>query len=308
MARVPEAEIERLKAEVSLVSLVQAHGVVLRKVGKDLVGSCPFHDDASPSFVVTPAKNLWHCLGECQAGGGVVDWVMRAQGVSFRHAVELLRDGMPTTASSSSAGAAAPKRSTVRTLSAPVQQSAEDGELLAQVVAFYARTLTESPEVLEFLRRRKIAHPEALSTFQLGYANRTLGLRLPDKRRAAGADLRGRLTTLGVFRSSGHEHLTGSLVVPVFDEHSKVSGLYGRKVRDDLRPGTPKHLYLPGPHRGVFNEPALAASDEIVLTESLIDALTLWCAGFRHVTAPTAPRASPPITPTPSPGTGCGGC
>ncbi len=166
-----------------------------------------------------------------------------------------------------------------------MQQSAEDGELLAQVVDFYARVLTESPEALEFLRRRRIAHPEALSTFRLGYANRTLGLRLPDKRRNAGADLRGRLTALGVFRASGHEHLTGSLVVPVFDEHGKVSELYGRKVRDDLRPGTPKHLYLPGPHRGVFNEPALAASDEIVLTESLIDALTLWCAGFRHVTA-----------------------
>ena len=283
MARVPEAEIERLKEQVSVVSLVQAHGVELRKAGKDLVGRCPFHDDKTPSLVVTPAKNLWHCLGACQAGGSVVDWVMRAQGVSFRHAVELLRDGMPTT--STSAGTSAPKRSTVRTLPPPVEQSAEDGELLAQVVAFYARTLTESPEALEFLRRRKIAHPEALIAFQLGYANRTLGLRLPDKRRNAGADLRGRLTTLGVFRSSGHEHLTGSLVIPVFDEHGAVAELYGRKIRDDLRPGTPAHLYLPGPHRGVFNEAALAASDEIVLCESLIDALSLWCAGFRHVTA-----------------------
>lgn len=284
MARIPDELLERLKAEVSLVSLVQAHGVTLRKVGKDLVGSCPFHDDASPSLVVTSAKNLWHCMGECESGGGVVDWVMRAQGVSFRHAVELLRDGMPTTiASSSSVGA--PKRSTVRTLSAPVQQSAEDGELLAHVVGYYARVLTESPEALEFLRRRKIAHPEALATFQLGYANRTLGLRLPDKRRTAGADLRGRLTTLGVFRASGHEHLTGSLVVPVLDARGAVSELYGRKIRDDLRPGTPAHLYLPGPHRGVFNLQALAASQEIVLTESLIDALTLWSAGFRHVTA-----------------------
>lgn len=278
------------------MSLVQAHGVELRKAGADLVGRCPFHDDKTPSLVVTPGKNLWHCLGACQTGGSVVDWVMRAHGVSFRHAVELLRAGMPTgpsssTSSSSSSSSttaapgSAPKRSTVRRLSAPVQASAADGELLAQVVGFYARVLTESPEALEFLRRRRIAHPEALATFQLGYANRTLGLRLPDKRRQAGADLRGRLTALGVFRASGHEHLAGSLVVPVFDEHGKVSELYGRKVRDDLRPGTPKHLYLPGPHRGVFNEPALAASDEIVLTESLIDALTLWCAGFRHVTA-----------------------
>ncbi len=285
VARVPEAEIERLKPEVSLVSMVQARGVELRKAGADLVGRCPFHDDRSPSLVVSPGKNLWHCLGECQTGGSVIDWVMRTEGVSFRHAVELLRDGMPTGPATSASTSTSPKRSSVRRLPTPVQQSAADGELLGQVVDYYHRVLKESPEALEFLRRRRIDHPEALSTFKLGYANRTLGLRLPEKNRKAGADIRGRLTTLGVFRASGHEHLTGSLVVPVLDEHAMVSELYGRKIRDDLRPGTPAHLYLPGPHRGVFNPQALAASEEIILTESLIDALTLWCSGFRHVTA-----------------------
>jgi DNA primase len=112
-------------------------------------------------------------------------------------------------------------------------------------------------------------------------------LRLPEKNRKAGADLRGRLTTLGVFRSSGHEHFAGSLVIPVADQHGAVVEMYGRKVTQShkLRAGTPLHLYLPGPHCGVWNEQALAASDEIIVCESLIDALTLWCAGFRHVTA-----------------------
>jgi hypothetical protein len=80
VARIPDDHLERLRAEVSLVSLVQAHGVELRRAGADLVGRCPFHDDTTPSLVVTPGKNLWHCLGACQAGGSVVDWVMRAQG------------------------------------------------------------------------------------------------------------------------------------------------------------------------------------------------------------------------------------
>ena len=61
--------------------------------------------------------------------------------------------------------------------------------------------------------------------------------------------------------------------------------MYGRKITPGLRDGTPLHLYLPGPHRGVWNEEALAASKEIILCEALIDALTFWCAGFRHVTA-----------------------
>ncbi len=77
MARVPEHELARIKAEVSLVRLVESAGVVLKKQGKDRVGRCPFHDDRTPSLVVTPAKNLWHCLGACARGGGPVDWVMK---------------------------------------------------------------------------------------------------------------------------------------------------------------------------------------------------------------------------------------
>ena len=120
--------------------------------------------------------------------------------------------------------------------------------------------------------------------FKLGFANRTLGLRLPDKNRKAGAEIRTRLEKLGVIRESGHEHFNGSLVIPVIDAHGQVTEVYGRKITDNLRPGTPLHLYLPGPHRGVWNIAALAASKEIILCESLVDALTFWCAGYRHVT------------------------
>jgi hypothetical protein len=153
------------------------------------------------------------------------------------------------------------------------------------VTGYYHRVLQESPDALGYLARRKISHPEAIEEFRLGYADRTLGLRLPDKRRRDGADIRGRLEKLGIFRASGHEHFAGSLIVPVLDEHGHVTEVYGRKTGDRLRAGTPAHLYLPGPHRGVWNIQALAASDEVILCESLIDALTFWCAGFRHVTA-----------------------
>jgi len=77
MARIPESEIEQLKTEVSLERLAQGRGVVLKRHGADLIGLCPFHDDKEPSLVISPAKNLWHCLGACQAGGTVIDWVMK---------------------------------------------------------------------------------------------------------------------------------------------------------------------------------------------------------------------------------------
>jgi DNA primase len=281
VARVPDAEIGRLKEQVSLVSLAETAGVALRRIGDDFTGCCPFHEDSTPSLVISPGKNLWHCLGACQAGGSVIDWVMRAEGVSFRHAVELLRDGMPAAAPAGQA----PGRSTVRKLASPLDRSAADDELLGQVVDYYRRVLKESADALGYLARRKIDHPEVIDEFRLGYADRTLGLRLPDKRRKEGAEIRGRLERLGIFRASGHEHFAGSLIVPVLDEHGAVAEVYGRKIRDDLRAGTPAHLYLPGPHRGVWNLAALAASDEIIVCESLVDALTFWCAGFRHVTA-----------------------
>ncbi len=280
MARIADSEIERLKDEVSLVRLVESAGVRLAKRGGDMVGSCPFHDDATPSFVVTVAKNLYHCFG-CGAAGGPIDWVMRHQGVSFRHAVELLRDGAALELPSSS-----PTRSTVRRLAAPVSMDADDQALLAQVVGYYHETLKASAEALAYLKARGLDHPELIDRFRLGLADRTLGLRLPEKNRKAGADIRARLERIGLYRESGHEHFTGSLVVPIVGDGGVVTEVYGRKIRNNLRAGTPLHLYLPGPHRGIWNLDGIAASGgEVILTEALIDAMTFWCAGYRNVTA-----------------------
>ena len=289
MARIPESEIERLKAEVSVERLVEASGVALKKAGKDLVGCCPFHADDTASLVVTPAKNLWHCFG-CGMGGGPIDWVIKKNGVSFRHAVELLREGVPSFshAGTRAVDVGSVKYSTVRALPAPVEFDADDQALLNQVIGYYHETLKQSPEALAYLETRGLtgaAAAEAVEHFRLGYANRTLGLRLPDKKRIAGADIRARLTRVGLYRESGHEHFNGSLIVPVFDAAGNAVEVYGRKIRDDLRAGTPKHLYLPGAHRGVWNLAALEASKEIILTEALIDALTFWCAGYRNVTS-----------------------
>ena len=210
MARIPDHEIERLKSEVSLVRLVESAGVELKKQGKDLVGRCPWHEDNTPSLLVSEAKNLWHCMGACQTGGTVIDWTMKLHGVSFRHAVELLRND-----SSLAAVPATPvKHSTVRKLSAPVAFDADDRALLRQVIGYYHDTLKQSPEALAYLKARGLDHPEAIDRFKLGFANRTLGLRLPESNRKAGAELRGALQRIGIVRESGHEHFNGSLVIP----------------------------------------------------------------------------------------------
>jgi DNA primase catalytic core len=282
MARIPEAELERLKAEVDVQQLVERSGVELKKAGKDWLGRCPFHSDDTASLVVTPAKNLWHCFG-CSAAGGPIDWVMRMQGVSFRHAVELLKANQADPSLVADATEPA-KRRTTRALPAPVALDADEQTLLGQVIDYYHQTLQQSPEALTYLQARGIADPEAIGRFRLGYANRTLGLRLPERNRIAGNELRTKLQRIGIYRESGHEHLNGSIVIPVFDAAGNVVEVYGRKLLDNLRQGTPKHLYLPGPHAGVWNVDGVLHSDEVIVCESLIDALTFWCAGLRNVT------------------------
>ena len=281
MARIPDEEIDRLKRDIDLASLVRGRGIDLRQHGANLIGLCPFHNDHDPSLVITPAKNLWNCLGACQSGGSVIDWVMKSEGVSFRHAVELLRER------GGAIGAGRPiepvKKTRVPKLDSPIAVDADDRAALRQVVAYYHDTLKASPAALDYLRKRGIDNEEAIERFQLGYADRSLGLRLPARNRKTGADLRARLMKLGILRESGHEHFNGCLVIPIINR-GEIVGMYGRKILDNLRPGTAYHLYLPGAHRGVWNVEALAESKEIILCEALIDALTFWCAGLRNVT------------------------
>jgi DNA primase catalytic core len=287
MARIPDGELERLKREVSLVRLIESQGLQLTSQGKDLACRCPWHEgDDTASCIVTPGSNLWHCFG-CNAGGSVIDWVMRRHKVSFRHACELLAKEHPAV----SAGAAAPQKlSQAKLRAAQSFSAAGDQALLDQVIEFYHETLLASPEALEYLNSRGLGSREMIDRFKLGYANRTLGYRLAPKAFKAGAELRSALQRVGILRESGHEHLNGSIVVPLFGEANEASarpvvGAYGRKVNQQLRPGTPKHLYLPGPHRGVFNREGLEGANEVILCEALFDAMTFWCAGYRNVTS-----------------------
>jgi hypothetical protein len=273
MARIPEAELQHLKAAVSLVAVVGAQGRQVFKKGKDFTVLCPFHDEKTPSCVISPEKNLYHCFG-CNAGGSVLDWVMHTERLSLRKAVERLRGELG-------------ENPAIEPLPpvANIQDQAERQALLSRVVAFYHQTLFNAPEVIAYLQKRRLHHPELVAQFQLGFANRTLAYRLPPKQRQAGATLRAQLTDVGIMRESGHEHFTGSLVIPVIDVQGQIRELYGRKITDRLRSGTLLHLYLPGPHGGVWNEAALMASQSIILCESLIDAMSFWVAGQRNVTA-----------------------
>jgi len=278
MARFDDELIRRLKEETDIVRLIESYGTKLKARGRggEMIGLCPIHEDHEPSLVVNRQKNVWNCLGACGQGGDVIQWVMHAEKVGFRHAVELLRDG----ATGSSGGK---RHTTERKLDCPLALDGDDLQLLTSVVDYYHERLKESPQALTYLQSRGITDSEAVTRFKIGFVDRTLGLRLPYKQIKSGAEIRARLKKVGVVRDSGHEHLRGCVTFPLLNEHGRAVQVYGRRL-DNGQGKAARHFYLPGPHQGIFNREALAVCEEIILCESIIDALTFWCAGFRNVT------------------------
>lgn len=282
MPRIPDELIERIKAEVPVERLVERAGVALKRHGENLLGLCPLHDDKGASLVVTPGKGLWHCMGACQTGGSVIDWVMKTEGVSFRAAVELLlTEHFPAEARSL---LAAPKVSTVRKLPSPIEPEASEEEIARAVASYYNERLSQSADAMSFLSKRGLDAAEVINHFQLGFSDRTLGLRIPLGNRKAGAAIRTKLQALGYYRPTAREHFVGCLTIPFFDEAGNVAGMYGRRIDSSLPAEAPRHLYLPGPHRGVLNLGAFRETKEMILCEAPIDALTFYRWGFRNVT------------------------
>ncbi|MCP4498827.1 MAG: DNA primase, partial [Deltaproteobacteria bacterium] len=170
MARIPEKTLEELK-KLPLAALLSRSGCELKKVGKDLVTRCPFHDDDTASLVVTEAKNIFHCFG-CGAAGSPIDWVMKNENISFRRAVDLLLVQHPEANTSGR--------------SAELNLKADGQTRLRDVVNSYHETLTETPAARQHLVKRGLHHPQLVKHFRLGFADRTLAYRLPATHTKAG--------------------------------------------------------------------------------------------------------------------------
>jgi len=197
MPRIPDTEIDRIKRETDLAALVRSRGVELKKHGTgNLIGTCPFHEDKDPSFIVTPAKGLFHCMG-CGVAGNAIQFVEKFDGVSFRHAFEILNAGP---AAFTPPADAPLKKATVPRLDLPFDPDANDATLMRQVVDYYHERLLTTPAALDYLRGRGLYSEEAVDRFRLGFADRTLCLRLPEKNRKDGAAIRTRLQSLGLLR------------------------------------------------------------------------------------------------------------
>jgi DNA primase catalytic core len=262
---IPEQEIERVKAQVSLADVVRSRGVSLKKKGRQLWGLCPFHAEDEPSFAVDERKGLWNCLGKCQTGGDAFSFVMKSDGIGFKEAFALLSQNQPSKVQSRKE-----KPIEMETTGAD-EMTKSEAEYLEKAAAYYHKSLLKNEKAIEYLNSRGIT-PEAMRVFGLGFVDGSLKDKL-------NPDGKANLESLGLLNERGNETMFGSVVFPLLDANSnQVVGLYARHT--DKK----QHLYLSGKRRGVFNPAGAKETEEIILTESVIDALALWSIGIRNVT------------------------
>ena len=280
---IEKERIEEIKRGVDLVALVESRGVKLKKTGKGYVGLCPFHADHQPSLSINIEKNLWQCFG-CGKAGDVISFVELYDKVGFKEAVTKLsaesrelrvKDKTVENQSlvpDSTLPALGSKLPPATRNSSTVKQQ----KLLTKVVAYYQHSFTQDLRGLNYLKvERGISDNQSFKDFGVGFANGSLLEILPKDEEAIPA-----LKKLGVLNPKGSEFFYNCIVFPLYDQNGATVGLYGRSI--DLESTVP-HLYLPGPRSGIVNRQAVKRSQSIILTESIIDALTLYDQGFKNV-------------------------
>jgi hypothetical protein len=220
MARISDDDLNQLKRNLSLAELCRSRGIELKRHGrKDLIGKCLFHEDDTPSFVVSPDKNLFHCMG-CDAAGSVVDFVMKADALDFKAAVEKLMASSGTLHRASDPATRNPEPVTLHSSLSPEREA----QLLERVVALYTKGFAEAPEGRAYLESRGITDAGLFSRHRVGYANGRLLDLLPKD-----GQLKEELKALGVLLASGEERFKECVVFPVFDADGRLVTLYGRQ-------------------------------------------------------------------------------
>jgi len=273
-----DAELAQLKQNVSILHVCAAHGIDLKKHGTaDYVGRCPFHDENEPSFIVTPSKNLWHCMG-CDKGGSVIDLVMQLDGITFREAV----DKLMTSNGLISRGSTATKQKDPKP-DRPEIPAERAAALIERAVTIYEKNLAEAEEGTSYLDHRGITDAGLLTRHRAGYCKGNLSEILPGN-----GNVRDELAAVGILLEPNKpdatpelERFGGCVVFPVLDVDGNLVTLYGRYTNDGIK----RHAFLPGRPTGLWNAPVMKTYSELLIVESILDGLSVEVAGFPNVVA-----------------------
>ncbi len=239
---IPEEKINDITNASDIVDII-SETVVLKKSGKNFLGLCPFHSEKTPSFTVSPDKQIFYCFG-CSAGGNVFSFLMKQEGLSFPEAARMLarRYGIDIP---------------VRTMSPEQKRRISEREsVLAinrQAMDFFCLALLENvsgKKAMEYLIERGISR-EIIDDFKLGYAPEgwdNLAIYFSKKKEPDGLVEKSGLIIPRKGKSGFYDRFRSRIIFPIFDISMQIIGFGGRVLDDSL----PK--YLNSPETPVYNK------------------------------------------------------
>jgi len=269
--------IDDIKDKLDVVAVIGEY-IGLQKTGRNFKGLCPFHAEKTPSFIVSPERQSWHCFG-CGVGGDAFSFVMKKDGIEFGEAVRLLADKAGIILSQSYGDRANDKEN---------QKLYEANEAAAQ---YYHHVLVNTPSgqtALQYLEERGISR-KTIDDFQLGYSL--------DSWDALQKYLTGRnvseLENVGLVvkkEDSAYDMFRGRIMFPIRNRRGNVLGFGGRALDKD----GPK--YLNSPQTKIFNksniiygidkgQSSIRQQDMVVVVEGYMDVLTAHQYGYTNVVA-----------------------
>lgn len=275
----PEEVLEEIRMRNDIVDVVSEY-VKIQKKGSNYFGLCPFHNEHSPSFSVSPAKQMYYCFG-CGAGGNVITFVMEYENYTFPEALKLLaqRAGikLPETEYSGEARRQADLRSTLLEINK-----------LAANYFYYQLGRRQGRPGYEYLKGRQLTE-ETIRRFGLGFANKT-GSDLYQYLKAKGYDdaILRETGLVSIEERGAHDKFWNRVMFPILDVNNRVMGFGGRVLGD----GSPK--YLNSPETKIFdksrnlyglNYARTSRKKTFLICEGYMDVIAMHQAGFNNAVA-----------------------
>lgn len=268
---------EEVRARLNIEDVIGEY-VQLSRAGRNLKGLSPFTDERTPSFMVSPEKQIWHDFSSGK-GGDIFSFVMLVEGMDFRGALEHLarKAGVELDMFSGGDGKTAKRRARAR-------------EALALAARFYQQVLLRTPEALSYVSQRRGLDKQTVAAFQIGYApsDGSALVRALEKRGFS----RRELADAGLTNRYGGDLFRGRMVVVLSDGAGEPVGFTGRIIRDE--PNAPKYLNTPqtllfDKSRHIFGlyqaKEAIRKEDMAVIVEGNLDVVSSHQAGVANVVA-----------------------